>query len=393
VSYFRQSTVALLGCVVVSACVTGVADVEADRNGDTPRGGTNNLAGNTAVGAQGGAAARGGTSAKGGAAGSNSSGGSISNGGAVSTGGSVSNGGKPSSGGATSAGAGGKGGSAGAAGGPSTCMNKRGLACGFSASSAPQDVAALSAPNPGVSWFYNWGKSPGSQIGSAYKTSGVEWVPMVWGGLEELDDTDLASKIHVEPNTKYLLGFNEPNFHAQANLSPERAAQAWVNVEKAADELKLELVGPAVNFCGGGCNQTDPFVWLDQFLAACKGCRIDYVAFHSYACEFDWFKNDYMRRAVDKYYTNGNPKRKIWLTEFACADNPPAGGWSTSAIDAYMKDALNYLEYEPAIFRYSWFADRTGRCTEVTANNNLLSGAGQLTSLGATYTGGVSLCK
>jgi hypothetical protein len=96
-----------------------------------------------------------------------------------------------------------------------------------------------------------------------------------------------------------------------------------------------------------------------------------------------------MRQAVDKYYTHGNPPRKIWLTELACADAAPAGGWSTAQIQSYMNTIVPWLEKEPAIFRYAWFGDTTGRPTGsyVTPSNALLGGAGQLTSpVGTTYT-------
>jgi hypothetical protein len=265
---------------------------------------------------------------------------------------------------------------------------KRGLASPLAVSSAGADLAALSAPVPGVSWWYGWSTGPSSQVGMSYVAAGVEFVPMVWGHASELSDNNLASKIRVGPGTKYLLGYNEPNFTAQSNLTPAQAAAGWPFVEKAADQLGLQIVSPALNFCGGGCNQTDPFVWMDQFLAACQGCRIDYVAFHSYACDSNWFLNTYMKQAVDKYYTHGNPPRKIWLTELACADAAPAGGWTTAQIQSYMNTIIPWLEKEPAIFRYSWFGDTTGRPTGtyVTPSNALLAGAGQLTSVGTTYT-------
>jgi hypothetical protein len=264
---------------------------------------------------------------------------------------------------------------------------KRGIAAVFSVSSAPADLQALSAPVPGVSWFYGWSKAPNSQVGMSYVAAGVEWVPMVWGKADELSDNNLASKIHVGPGTKYLLGYNEPNFTAQANLTPAQAAAGWPYLQKAADQLGLKTVAPGLNFCGGGCNQTDPFVWLDQFLAACTNCRIDFVAFHSYACDSNWFLNTYMKQAVDKYYTRGNPPRKIWLTEFACADAAPAGGWTSAQIQSYINTVVPWLEREPAIFRYSWFGDTTGRPmgTYVTPSNALLAGAGQLTTVGTTY--------
>jgi hypothetical protein len=282
-------------------------------------------------------------------------------------------------------------GGAGRDGGVTASCGKRGIACGFGASSAPQDLAALGAPEPGVTWFYSWAKAPPTQVGTSYVAAGIEWIPMVWGRAEELADSDLASKIRVGPNTKYLLGYNEPNFVAQSNLTPARAAAGWPYLEKAADQLGLLTVAPGLNFCGpaGSCNQTDPFVWLDQFLAACTNCRIDFVSFHSYACDSNWFLNTYMRQAVDKYYTRGNPPRRIWVTELGCADAAPPGGWTVAQVQSYMNTIIPWLESQPAIFRYSWFGDRTGRPNDpnyVSAANALLAGPGQLTQIGTLYT-------
>jgi hypothetical protein len=309
--------------------------------------------------------------------------------------------GGPSAGGAGGA-TGGRGGAPADAGRPDTSSGtggavgdaaspgcgKRGYGSPFTVSSAPQDLAALSAPVPGVSWLYGWSRAPSSQVGMSYVAAGVEWVPMIWGHADELSDANLASRIQVGPGTKYLLGYNEPNFTAQSNLTPAQAAAGWPFLQKAADQLGLKTVAPAVNFCGGGCNQTDPFVWLDQFLAACTNCRIDYVAFHSYACDSNWFLNTYISKAIDKYYTHGTPPRKLWITELACADSAPAGGWSVAQVESYMKAVVPWLESQPAVFRYSWFGDNTGRPTGsyVTPSNALLAGPGQLTPLGVTYT-------
>lgn len=325
------------------------------------------------------------------AGGKSSNGGSTSTGGVTSTGGRAANAGATSvaTGGATSAGGNATTGGSAVVAGASNCVTKRGFASVLAVSTAPGDLAALAAPVSGVSWYYGWAKAPSSQVGTSYVNAGVEFVPMIWGKSAELTDTNLASKIQVGTKTRYLLGFNEPNFNSQANLTPAQAAAAWPNVEKAADQLGLELVGPAVNFCGGGCNVTDPFQWMDQFLAACTNCRIDYLAFHSYACDSKWFLDSYMKPAVKKYYTEGKPSRKIWVTEFACADSPPSGGWTVTQIDSYVRTVLDYFEKEPGIFRYAWFGGDSGRTNDsyVTANNNLLAvGASQLTSLGTTYT-------
>jgi hypothetical protein len=55
------------------------------------------------------------------------------------------------------------------------------------------------------------------------------------GGLE------CNAGAQIPRDTKYLLGFNEPNFASQSNMSPQEAAAAWKNVE--AQLARHGLVG------------------------------------------------------------------------------------------------------------------------------------------------------
>src|SRR4029077_16759924 len=105
----------------------------------------------------------------------------------------------------------------------------------------------------------------------------------------------------------------------------------------------------------------------DQFFAACTGCRVDYVAIHSNMCD-----KSALSSYVGRFKKNNKP---IWLTEFSCGDQ---GTQPVSKQQSYMKDALAYLEGEPAVFRYAWFS---GRTTSI-ANVNLLGDPGTLTDLG-----------
>jgi hypothetical protein len=255
------------------------------------------------------------------------------------------------------------GGSGGAAGAPSRASCKRGVAYGFDPAGAVSDLQALS---PSVSWFYNWSSRPPAQLVGEYERLGVEFVPMLWNASFNVDDV----VARIPAGAKYLLGFNEPNFHSQANLTPDQAAAAWPRVEEVARRRGLTLVSPAVNYCGGGCNATDPVDWLDRFFAACQGCRVDHVAVHWYACygsALSWY--------IGRFKKYGRP---IWLTEFSCGDE---GVQPVSRQQSYMKEALAYLEGDKDIFRYSWFSGRT----TAIANVNLLGSAGTLTTLGGDY--------
>lgn len=200
------------------------------------------------------------------------------------------------------------------------------------------DVQALS---PGFSWGYNWGQS-GSNNDAAFKQYGIEFVPMCWSGVNV---TQLRTLLTAHPEIKYILGFNEPNFKSQSNLTPTQAAAKWPDLQKIADEFGLTIVGPALNYSPDAPYQ-DPFKWYDEFFAACPDCRVDHIAVHLYMSSASAVK-----ASIDKYKKYGKP---IWLTEFCAWD----AGTSEASQEQFMFDTFDYLENEPAIFRYAWFKER-----------------------------------
>ena len=247
---------------------------------------------------------------------------------------------------------------------------KRGVAYGHH---SPADMAALS---PGISWWYNWYYAPDAELGSGWRDAQVAYVPMRWG--ENFDADQALAGIPADATT--LLGFNEPNFFSQSNLSATRAAELWPQLESLADTLGLQLVSPAVNFCGGGCHGDGPVAYLEDFFAACSGCRVDAIAIHIYVgCDetsaglqnnrAQWLINhvEMYKEAFDK---------PLWLTEFACSENP-----SEAEQKAFLEDAVAYLENEPRIEKYAWFSGRADNMTNV----DLLGADGQLTELGQAY--------
>jgi hypothetical protein len=244
---------------------------------------------------------------------------------------------------------------------------KRGVGYGYHSQA---DLAALS---PAVAWWYNWTHLPDVALrDGSYRSARVEYVPMVWGG--SFDVSRVTDEIPA--GARALLGFNEPNFGEQANLSASQAAALWPDVEQIADARNLLLVSPAVNFCGGNCRDTDPFRYLDNFFAACNGCRVDRVAFHIYVgCNQNGSnKAQWLIDHVETYKQRFS--KPLWLTEFACTD---AASFSQQV--AFMQDAVRYLENEPRIERYAWFSGRFDGIAFV----NLLGADGQLTPLGQAY--------
>jgi hypothetical protein len=159
---------------------------------------------------------------------------------------------------------------------------------------------------------------------------------------------------------------------SQANLTPAQAASMWPNLEKIAADKGLQLVSPAVNWCGdcvaGVTN--DPVDWLDKFFAACPGCKVDYIAIHSYAPG-----SEALRSYIDKFRKYNKP---LWITEFAPWD-PPKPDYD--GVVRYMKEAIAILETEPIVFRYSWFATRVN----INPDISLLGANGTLSKLGQLY--------
>lgn len=250
-------------------------------------------------------------------------------------------------------------------------LGKRGFASGEQVLPAlsPQDLAALS---PNTSWWYNWTYKPASQaLADASQKLGLEYVPMVFTAPFDAN----AIIASILPGTRYLLTFNEPNFSQQANLTPLQAAQAWPEIERIAQAHNLKIVSPALNYCGGACNETSPTAWLDAFFAACPNCRVDYLALHAYVC----YGNALTGAYLDPFYKKYN--KRIWLTEFSCLDgSAPASDMNTQL--RYLQESVTLMEQDPRVMRYAWFIARTG---PNSAPIGLLSSPGALTALGTTY--------
>ncbi|CAM9096280.1 unnamed protein product, partial [Hapterophycus canaliculatus] len=254
---------------------------------------------------------------------------------------------------------------------PTKCQGKRGVAFDF------DDANDLDALAPGMSWWYNW--SPAiipEEVKIAQATSGCEYIPMIWGE-KDTTSTRLAN-LEALSHSSHFLGFNEPNFGAQANLTPAQAAALWSTVKSEARTLGAEVVSPAVNFCGGDCNEEDPYQWLDDFFAACEsingGCGVTAIAVHTYTCEVR-----YLNKILHGYLKYGLP---LWLTEFACGDDASFMNKEDQA--TYLSNALTLLELHPAVARYAWFTGRGADDVGVTGSD-LLSGAGELTAVGGVF--------
>lgn len=205
----------------------------------------------------------------------------------------------------------------------------------------------LEVLEPGVTWYYNWGNTPSKGLNNqVINFEGMEYVPMCWNSNYNADAIREYCSTH--PQTKYLLGFNEPNFTAQANMTPQKAAEAWPAVKALADELGLKLVAPALNYSPNAPYQ-DPLKWMDEFVALVGLDAFDYTAVHNYG------GLGVMKTIAGNFHERYG--KDVWVTEFCYwpDEGNPNSYVSPENQVSSMTETLYWLETTPWIFRYAWF--------------------------------------
>lgn len=245
--------------------------------------------------------------------------------------------------------------------------SKRGVAYGY------HSAADMNTASSGISWWYNWAAQPDADIQTSYSNYSMDFVPQAWNaaGISRVN-----AWVSQDSKVKYILGFNEPNFIDQANMTPTEAAAAWPQLQAVADQYGLKLISPAVNYCGScvyenGTTYTNPFTWLDDFFTACKGCRVDYIALHWYG------GGNSMAGYIEDARKYGKP---IWVTEFADWES----GITAEDQKNYLAGTVNFLERDTGVFRYSWFTGRAGGAA-VYPYIDLYGTSGTMTALGQLY--------
>ncbi|MDX3659188.1 sigma-70 family RNA polymerase sigma factor [Streptomyces sp. ID05-26A] len=190
-------------------------------------------------------------------------------------------------------------------------------------------------------WYYNWAAQPDG----IPTPPNVEFVPMIWG-TKFTDDATLAK---AKANGKVLLGFNEPDFPDQANMTPEQALDLWPKLQATG----LRLGSPAVAHSGD-----KPGGWLDRFMtgAAQRGLRVDFIAVHWYGSDFSDAAVGHLRNYLAAVHARyGKP---IWLTEYALIDfSGGSARFPTQAqLAAFARGSSAMMEGLPYVERYAWFA-------------------------------------
>ena len=209
---------------------------------------------------------------------------------------------------------------------------------------AARDIDLLMSGTSGICWFYNWGSNPIPVVETAARSRNLEFCPMIWGG-GAINEENYRTFAQNNPQTEYILTYNEPNFYSQANLTPAQAADLWPTLKSLANELNLKIVSPAMNFGP----MMGPVQWLDQFFAQ-PGVSLNDVsaiAVHTYP----WYPSA-VKGLLDDYRKYN---KKLWLTEF-CGWEDLGGRTPSYELQAwYMSMIILYLEMDPLVERYAWY--------------------------------------
>ncbi|MBB5868245.1 hypothetical protein F4553_001624 [Allocatelliglobosispora scoriae] len=216
-----------------------------------------------------------------------------------------------------------------------------------------------------ASWYYNWSSGPSRNAGSSAK-----FVPMIWGP-KSVTDSELA---RAKANGSVLLGFNEPDFASQSNMTVEKALELWPRLQATGMRLGSPAVAVGGDRAGG---------WLDRFIsgARSKGLRVDFITLHWYGSDFSDAAAGQLKGYLQAVYNRY--RLPIWVTEYALIRW--GGGGAAFPSDAQqasfatkstaMMESLSYVE------RYAWFALPTptegGQGTGLYRNGTTPTAAGR----------------
>ena len=193
----------------------------------------------------------------------------------------------------------------------------------------------------GASWYYTWAVDhPG--IASP---RGVRFVPMIWGA----GTVTAANLRHVRRESRFLLGFNEPDNPNQSNMTVSQALKLWPRLMAT----KMNLGSPAV-----ATDAATPGGWLDKFMrgARARHYRVNFITVH-------WYGGDFRTKAAVgelKSYLkaiHARYKLPIWLTEFALIRFAATAVFPTARQQAsFLTAATSMLQRLSYVQRYAWFA-------------------------------------
>lgn len=196
---------------------------------------------------------------------------------------------------------------------------------------------------------------------------------MLWSDAAAATSTWNATvRAAVKAGVTHVLGFNEPDYSAQANMPAKQAAKSWIQYMQPYASM-VKLGGPAVT------GQPSGLVWLQDFygnLTAMNATAFpDFQPVHWYdeAWNIYWFK-DFITEAYEQ------TKVPIWITEFQ--------GFGTDAEQAtFLQTVTPWLDATSWIGGYAYFGVFNEYLIDNPGSDNNTSEWPQLSTVGDTFDG------
>ena len=207
---------------------------------------------------------------------------------------------------------------------------------GIIASQQAMDALASGFANSKVSWLCNWFSAPPPELDAS-----ITFVPQNYGKQSDIDGewTKNAEKA-VAAGAKYMLSFGEPGTpNDKLNMNPQQAVDLWMEKMEPYAKQGVSIGAP------GTLQNTQDFEWLSEFLDACTGCTIGFIAMHWYdkaeLKNVAGFKETLEKAAA---LAKGKP---IWLDNFQAAG-------SLEAQQEFLSEVVPWLEAQDNIQAYAY---------------------------------------
>lgn len=215
-------------------------------------------------------------------------------------------------------------------------------------------------------WFYSWTDALRQDA-----PKDIDFIPMVYGKWNIKESALKAAAFAKKSGVREILGYNEPDESRQANLSVEKALDAWPLLM----ETGLRLGSPS-------CVHPDR-KWMKAFMQGVKerNLRVDFVCMHSYGGPSP---QALVQRIESIHEMFGRP---VWITEFAVGDweakSPETNRHKPERVLKFMEETLPLLEAMDIVERYAWFP--AAQDNNALGTSALFDKDGKLTPVGECY--------
>ncbi|CAE6446936.1 unnamed protein product [Rhizoctonia solani] len=220
--------------------------------------------------------------------------------------------------------------------------------------------------------YFTW--SPQSWV--APPPAQLEFVPQLWG---ERDAQSFASVVNatsiVTNGWKNVLGMNEPELPAQANMASQVGVNFWKTHLEPLKSTGIRLGSPATTSGPNGKK------WMQDFFALCAGsCTVDFLALH-------WYGNVAEELIAYLEDFHNTFQRPIWVTEYSCQNFVNGEQCTYEEIVQFLNTTQTYMDQTPWVERYAWFGAMASLPNNVNQLTALMDTSGTINDLGRQYIG------